>query len=121
MAKKEYFPKAINWAKRQGYTSIKANFDGFNQPSQFTQTESNTTFSPDVTGHKFGKKVYIEIATKTENIQREISKWKLLSTIARIKGGKLFLLAPKGHKAFVEKIVKTYKLTNAHLIYLPGI
>jgi hypothetical protein len=121
MAKKEYFSKAINWAKRQGFTNIKANCDGYNQPSQFTKADSKNTFTPDVTGSKFGKKIYIEIATKPENIQREVSKWKLLSTLARLKGGKLFLLAPKGHKAFTERILKTYNLNNAHVISLPGI
>ena len=55
--------------------------------------------------------------TKTDNTERRISKWKLLGTLAKMKGGKLFLLAPKGHKSFTETIVKNHHL-NAQVVYL---
>ena len=121
MEKNEYFKKAINWARKQGISDIKAKYEGFEQPSVFTTVDSEKPFIPDVTGKKFGSKFYIEIATKTENIQREGSKWKLLSTLAKMKGGKLFLLAPKGHKTFAERIIKRYNLENTQLVYMPNI
>ena len=64
-----------------------------------------------------GRKSYVEIAIKTENVQRRISKWNLLSTLATMKSGKLFLFAPKGHQTFTEKIVKKH-LLNAAVIYI---
>lgn len=121
MIKKEYFNKVVNWAKRRGISDIKANCEGFEQPSVFTKVEGEQPFTPDVTGKKSGSKFYLEIATKTENIQRDVSKWKLLSKLARMKGGKLFLMAPKGHKAFVERILKKHNLNNAQLIYMANI
>ena len=121
MAKTEYFQKVIDWAKRRGITGIKANYDGFDQPSVFAKVGEEKEFTPDVTGSKFDRKFYIEIATKSENGQRAISKWKLLSEIAKMKGGKLYLMTPRGQKAFVERILKKHSLDNTQLIYLPNI
>ena len=121
MAKKEYFKKAINWARKRGISSIRANYDGYEQPSVFSKVDGEKPFTPDITGRKLDGKFYIEIATKTENVQRNVSKWKLLSTLAKMKGGKLFLLVPKGHKAFTERILKRYSLNNTQLVYLPNI
>ena len=118
---KEYIKKAIYWARNKGIASIKANCEGFEQPSQFTNLTGEQPYIPDVTGKWLGNKFYVEIANKTKNKQRSASKWKLLSTLARTQGGKLFLLAPKGHKAFAERILKECNLSNAQLIYLPNI
>jgi hypothetical protein len=120
MEEKKYLKKAIQWAKKRGYSNIKANIDEFEQPTQFSKPNEDQPYTPDITGQKLGRKIYIEIATKTENMQRRISKWKLLSTLAEMKGGKLFLLAPRGHKAFVERQLKKYHL-NAKLVYLPNL
>ena len=121
MATEEYFNKAIDWAKNKGITGIKANCEGFEQPTVFTAVGGEEPITPDVTGKKFDSKIYIEIATKTDDVRRQVSKWKLLSTIAEMKGGKLILLAPKGHKAFTEQILKRHNLDNTQLYYLPSI
>lgn len=118
---KEYLKNAIDWAKKNGISGIKANCEGFEHPSQFTESNGERSYIPDVTGSILGNKYYVEIATKTDNEQTSLSKWKLLSTLAKIQGGKLFLLAPKGHKAFAERILKNYNLHNAQLIYMPNI
>jgi hypothetical protein len=118
---KEYMKKAINWAQEKGIYNIKANCQGFEQPSQFTKFAEEQPYIPDVTGKKSGNKFYVEIVTKKENKQRSVSKWKLLSTLAKTQGGKLFLLAPKGHKAFAEGILKEHNLNDAQVIYMPNI
>lgn len=120
MSKKDFFEKAINWAKKKGYSSIKANFGEYDAPVQYTKSNEEDTFTPDITGRKRGGKSYFEIALKTDDIQRKITKWELLSTLSTVKGGRLFLLAPSGHKAFVERILKKYNL-NAKLVYLPNV
>ena len=74
----------------------------------------------DATGVSRGRKSYFEIALKTEDVRRRISKWMLLSTMALMKGGKLFLFAPKGHKTFAEKVVKKH-LLNAEIIYFKNL
>lgn len=121
MVKKEYFTKVINWARKKGITGIKANHEDFDQPTQFRKNDVEKPFVPDVTGRKLDKKIYIEIATKTEDVPREVSKWKLLSSLAMAKGGKLFLMIPRGNKAFTERVLKKYNINNAQLVYMPNI
>ena len=107
----EYFEKAIDWAKKRGFSNIKANYEDFETPSQFARDGDDDPFIPHITGLRTGGKSYIEIATKTDMVHDKVSKWKLLSLLAARKGGKLFLLTPRGHKRFAEEIVKDYNLS----------
>ncbi|MDX1407118.1 MAG: hypothetical protein R3330_03265 [Saprospiraceae bacterium] len=117
--KKKLISKAVDWIRSRGFGKIRANVDEFETPTNYSAAFEEDVFVPDVTAVKRGKKSYVEIALKTDNIRRTISKWKLLSTLANRKGGKLFLLAPRGHKAFAERIVKTHHL-RAKVVYLNG-
>jgi hypothetical protein len=117
MEKEAYFERALNWARQTGFYGLKANYEGYETPNQFTNPEEEQPYTPDITGNKTGGKSYIEIALKADNVRRRVSKWKLLNTLANMKGGKLFLLAPRGHKTFVEDIVKNHHL-NAKIVYL---
>ncbi|GJM31400.1 MAG: hypothetical protein DHS20C18_04010 [Saprospiraceae bacterium] len=117
MKDQSVFEKAIKWAKNKGFQNIKAKADEYEDPAPFTRNRDEESFIPDITGLQTGGKSFIEIATKSEDVPRTISKWKLLSTIATMKGGRLFLLAPKGHKTFAENIVKSHNL-DAQVIYL---
>ena len=63
-----------------------------------------------------GTKSYIEIALKTDDMRATISKWKLFGTLAAQKGGKLYLLAARGHKSFAERIVQQHNLTNVTVV-----
>jgi len=114
---KMYFEKALIWAKRKGLQKIKANAEDYETPTHFTKEGEEQPFIPDITGIQMGAKNYVEIVLKSEDVARNVSKWKLLSTVASMKGGSLYLLAPKGHKAFAESVVKTHTL-NAKVIYL---
>lgn len=102
--------KAIKWAEQQGFSGIKAKDEEHETPTAFQKKGDEDAFVPDVTGVKLGTKSYIEVATKLDDVQRKISKWKLLSTLAGMKRGKLYLLAPRGHKAFTDKVVKNYNI-----------
>ena len=117
MKDSNFINKAILWAEKQGFTTIKANLEDYEMPTQYTKPGEEEPFIPDVTGMQMDRKIYVEIATKADNIRRKVSKWKLLSTLAGMKGGKLFLLAPRGHKTFAEEMVKKHHL-NAKIIYL---
>ena len=118
MEKIDYFPDAIDWAKTLRLSDLKANFEGFEVPRTFQLADEDISFIPDITGRRLAKKYYVEIAMKSENTNSMVSKWKLLSTIASMKGGKLYLLAPRGHKAFVQSLLDRYQLPNAELVYL---
>ncbi|GAB5554852.1 MAG: hypothetical protein Sapg2KO_44430 [Saprospiraceae bacterium] len=120
MQKQEIIKNAITWAQKKGFKAIKANHPEFEIPVQYTNPNEEETYTPDITGKKLGCKSYIEIAMKTDNVQRRVTKWKLLSKLSAIKGGKLFLLAPSGHKAFTERVLKQHNLM-AQVISLPNL
>ena len=111
----ELFETAIAWAKKRGFKNIKANTEDFDSPKPFKRPVDENgnepdPVIPDLTGMQSSGKSYVEIACKTDQVQDLISKWKLLATMAQMKGGKLYLLTPRGHKAFTENIVKVYNL-----------
>ena len=122
MSKQDYFEKAISWATSLRLSEMKVNQEGYEVPNSFNRkeegTEEEVVFTPDITGNRRTNKYYIEIAIKDDYDQLQVSKWKLLGTMAAMKGGKLYLLAPKGHKAFVEKLVATHQFPSAEVIYL---
>ena len=114
--KNEIFHKAISWAEKRGLKRIKANIIDFDTPTALIDVDKDKAVIPDITGIKGDRKFYIEIARKAENKQALISKWKLFATLAERKGGKLYLLAARGHKAFTEGIVKKYNLKNTMVV-----
>jgi hypothetical protein len=109
--------KAVEWAKKKGFKKLKANCEDFEKPVQYQNASKDEVFVPDVTGVQRVGKSYIEVALKEDNIRKIVTKWKLLSTLANMKGGQFILLAPRGHKSFAEKIVQKYQL-SAQVIYL---
>lgn len=117
MSNKPYLEKAIQWAKRKGMQNIKANIEEYDTPSHFTKADQEDPIIPDITGVQMGSKNYVEVALKTHDTRNAVSKYKLLSTMAAMKGGSLYLLAPKGHKSYADGVVKDHAL-NAKVIYL---
>jgi hypothetical protein len=111
MAEDTYLEKAIQWTQSKGFFEIKAQLEGFEAPTAFTRKDGEEPIIPDITAVKTGGKCYVEVATKSDDVQKKISKWMLLSTMASMKGGKLFLLAPRGHKSFTEDIVKGHNIS----------
>ena len=107
----ELYERAITWAKKHGFSNIQANTEEYEIPAGFTRKGETEAYIPDISGSKLGGKSYVEIAMKTEDNDDQVSKYKLLSTMANIKSGKLYLLAPKGHKAYVDKMVKQYNIS----------
>lgn len=107
--------KVIHWVKTHSFSKIKANSEGFEMPTSYRKPDDDEAYVPDVTAVKLGTKNYFELALKTDDPERTIRKWKLLSTIAEMKNGTLYLFAPRGHKAFASKIVEKRNL-NAKVI-----
>ena len=108
--------KAVEWAERKGFKTIKAQLEDYEAPKGFSNSGSDEPIAPDVTGFLRGRKSYIDIAVKEEDPQILVSRWKLFGTLAARKGGKLYLLAARGHKAFAERIVKDYGLTHTTVV-----
>jgi len=109
------YKSAILWAKKHGFVKIKANTEEYETPNGFTRPGVDEKLIPDISGSRLGSKSYVEIALKTDETQNQVSKWQLLSTMAKMKDGSFFLLAPKGHKAYTDKMVKQYNI-NATVV-----
>ena len=114
---KELYQKAIEWVKRRGFSDLRANVESekYDQPTSFARKKEDRTVTPDLTAVRRGNKFYFEIALKSKQEQRVVSKWKLLSRLAGLKNGKFYLMAPHGHRTFTTKLVKRYGI-NAEVI-----
>ena len=111
MDKKEYVNQAVNWVEERDITSLKVNFEGYEKPKGFVNKSTDETIFPDITYiNPRGYKNYIEIALKQEKEGKLVTRWKLLSLMASMKNGKLFLLAPKGHKIFTQRLVNKHNI-----------
>jgi len=96
----------------KGFKNIKANVEDFEKPSKLSRggEDEDEAFIPDITGTLRGRKSYFEIAQKNDNLQQVVTKWKLLSNLARFRKGKFFLLVPDGSYAFTQRILKKYPI-----------
>ncbi len=109
--KEKFFEKAINWAQIRAGENLRAQHEGFDAPVTFSSQSTEKEITPDIsyTGKRGGKH-YVEIAVKDDNTSRLVTRWKLLSTMADMKNGRLHLLAPRGHKMFTTRLVDLHNL-----------
>ncbi len=111
MSKKNYLEKAIHWITKKSTTSIKAQLDGYEAPKVFRNKETGEEIQADFSFiTQGGAKSYTDIALKSDSPQKLITRWKLLSMMAALKSGKLYLLTPKGHKMFAQRLVDQYNI-----------
>ena len=108
MTKEDYIPKAIAWAESHGFEEIKANLpddDDFETPIGYERQQDDQEFIPDVTGKVLSEKFYFEVILKTNKTRRLVSKLKLMSVLAGRRGGKLYMMAPRGHYQFARDLM----------------
>src|SRR5688500_8345906 len=98
------------FVNRGGYTEVKANIEGFETPSALSSKDSEDRVIPDITALKRGGRWYIEVVKKDAELEKTISKWKLLSTLGRARSGGLILIAPSGQYAFAERLIKKHDI-----------
>ncbi len=107
----ELYEKAIGWVKGKGFDKIRANVEGYDAPTTFRRDEEGGLIvTPDITAVKSRRKYYFELAEKDDDINTCVSKWKLFSSVASAQNGKLYLLAPHGHKAFASRVVDRHAI-----------
>lgn len=98
----------------RGYKDIRANLEDYETPAKLTRqnkkTNEDESFIPDVTAVINGRKSYFELAVKSDDVTQVVTKWKLLSDVARYKRGKLFLVTPRGHFAFADRLMKLHMI-----------
>jgi len=96
--------------KKKGYEHIKANIEGYDQPTSFVNSRTGNEYIPDITAERFGKKSYFEVAIKNNQVRKLVNKWELLSNLANMKKGKFHLLAPRGHFAFTQRLCAKHNI-----------
>ena len=111
----EALNKALDIVKAKGFDDIKADCEGYETPAAFQQQESETSYTPDITATKNDRKFYFEIAKKTDEQDKLISKWKLLSMMSKIKNGSFHILVPYGQMKFTRELVTAHNI-DANLI-----
>ncbi|GAB3942386.1 hypothetical protein GCM10028805_06950 [Spirosoma harenae] len=116
--KQAYLQTVLNWVRLGGYTDIKANAEGYPMPASYGQRGGEKSFVPDVTGQQDGQTSYFEIVLKTKDTEELTIKLKLLHQLARLRGGQLILLTPKGHAIFAKAIADANQI-SAEIIVLP--
>lgn len=103
--------KAVELLQKKGYKDIKVDLPDFDQPTRFTEKNSEKTFAPDLTAETLIGKDYFKIVEgNKENTQEVVSKWKLFSNLAKLKNGKFFLLVPYGKKKYATELVKEHNI-----------
>ncbi|QRR00510.1 hypothetical protein [Dyadobacter sandarakinus] len=110
MEKNLFIPLVVKWAKAHGFKDIQANLEGYEVPKSYERSGDNTRFTPDVTGVNMFNRHYLEVSVKTDQLRGSISKWKLLSELAGMKGAKLYLMAPRGHVRFTREVIDQYNI-----------
>lgn len=110
-SKSNYLDKALDWVTKKASVKFKAKMEGYEPTRVFTNQETGDVVQADFSFVTHGgSKSYTDIAIKSDTPQKLVSRWKLLSLMASMKRGKLFLLAPKGHKMFTERLINKYNI-----------
>lgn len=110
MTKENYLSQALNWVKRKSVSSIKSHHEDHESPKIYTNAATQEQIQADFSFVSQGRRHYTDIALKSDTPQKLVTRWKLLSTMASLKSGKLFLLTPRGHKMFAQRLVDRYKI-----------
>ena len=111
MKKDVYLEKAVEWAERKDTISLKSILEGYENPQIFTSKTTHEEIQADLSFVTHGGvKHYSVVALKNENPKKTVAKWKVLSFFASMKRGKLHLLAPNGHKAYIKKLVDNHDI-----------
>lgn len=113
MKKDVYLEKAVKWAEKKSTISLESISEGYDSPQIFTSKTTQEEIQADLSfvTHA-GIKHYLVVALKDENPKKTVAKWKALSFLASIKGGKLHLLVPSGHKTYIEKLVNNHNING---------
>lgn len=109
MSKQAHIRKTMAWARAHGFDDIKANIpedETCVPPIAYGRKDGEEAFVPDVTGESVHGMSYFEVVMKTDPMNHLISKLKLISVLAARRGGKLYLMAPKGHFQFARDVAQ---------------
>ncbi|HBF19567.1 MAG TPA: hypothetical protein DDW81_05680 [Cryomorphaceae bacterium] len=110
--------KAVNFVLNRGFEDIKARHGDYEEPATLRMMDQEGGFVPDITATKNGGKYYFEIANRNEDARQVVGKWKLMSTLARMKDGDFRIFVPYGSMKYTNEILEK-KSIEAEVIKLP--
>lgn len=111
MTKEEYLEKAIVWIKKKSVFSLKAVALGYDAPKVFTNNFTKEKIQADLSFKTHGgNKHYTDVVLRKSNVKKTVARWKVLSFMASMKRGNLYLLTHKDHKKFTQNLVDTHNI-----------
>lgn len=113
----EVMDKSVDYVQNLGFEDIRARHEDYDEPAQLKMMGEDKSFIPDITAVKNGGKYYFEIADRTEDENEVVGKWKLMATLASMKGGDLRVFVPYGSMKYTTEILEK-KSIKAEIIKL---
>lgn len=113
----EAMDRAVDYVLNLGFEDIRARHEDYDEPAHLKMKDEDKAFIPDITAMKNGGKYYFEIADRTEDQTEVIGKWKLMATLAEMKGGDLRVFVPYGSMKYTTEIIEN-KNIKAEIIKL---
>lgn len=114
----EHIDSAVDYVENLGFENVRARYEGYEEPASLRMQGTGKTFTPDITATKNGGKYYFEIADRSESSSDVVGKWKLMATLAEMKGGDFRIFVPYGSMKYTNDIL-TKKSIKAEIIKLP--
>lgn len=92
--------------QEEGFSSVRANCQGYHTPKEVKWDEEDEGVVPDVTGEYKGSLYVFDVQTGDE-VDGEVARdrWRLLSVHARRYHGKFYLVVPEVESKHLEEIV----------------
>jgi hypothetical protein len=111
-----------SYLKKKGYENIRVQgMDEYDNPAHITRMGADEAFTPDLTARRNGAKHYFEVVNYSKNDKDlVISKWMILSTLAKQLRGKLHLMVPHGQMSYTNRIVQSNNI-EANVLSLKNI
>jgi len=98
--------KTINKLEKQGHTDIKADIEGYKNPTSFKMKQRRMTITPDVVSvTPNGKTHYVDLGVKSEEPILLKTKWKFLQTLAEMKDRSFRVVTHIGHYNFTDRLI----------------
>lgn len=103
--------KALSLLERKGFKNLKADLEGYEEPTKFTNPDTQESYQPDITAKSTIGKHYFEIVNqKYEDEVGIAGKWKLFAKLAKIKNGKFHLLVPRGKMRYTNELINQHNI-----------
>ncbi|WP_272022626.1 hypothetical protein [Olleya namhaensis] len=107
---KNILKQSISHLEFLGFENIKADLQGYEQPSTFVKKEDNMVIVPDITAYKRTKKYIFELGIKSDKPKALKTKWRLLDVVTRMKDQRFKIITTKGHYSFTNTMLSELNL-----------